>query len=933
MHFSDQTNTTKRALTMKSLPFMDVLKSLWLNLFSRGPRCLFPAAAFFLMVAAGLVLAAPLSVAAAEKPNTLVLPLKINTQTDVPGLTRAVDGALEEALASDPARTQTFTLIPRPEAEKTFDYGAAWPPSHEALLQFGANRAAAATYVAAGSLTRLGESISIDIKVYDLLDPASQTYYYLDGQALDRLGEAVDRIVRDVLAYTGRSYLIASIAPEGNTRIDSGAILRSISSRAGDIYEPGRLRNDIKSVFKMGYFDDVRLRVSDSERGKTVVFAVKEKPLIGQVSISGQDDLKEEDIREVITVTANTILNPQKVREAVDNIKALYKSKGFYNTEVNPQLSSAAEGRVNVEFAIEEGKKVYIKEIRFVGNETFKDSKLQKVMGTKERGWLSWITDTGVLKREILEQDAARITSFYHHHGFIEAAVGKPEVTQEGKWLYITIEISEGKRYRVGKIELTGDIIGSKEELLALLKIRDEEYLSRNILREDILRLNDYYAENGYAFAEAVPAVNTSAEEQRVDITIQINKKDLVHINRITIKGNTRTRDKVIRREIQVKEKGIFNSKALRKSHQRLQRLDFFEDVAITPEATAAKDKMDLKVEVKEKPTGAFSVGAGYSSVDNLLFMAEVSQNNFLGRGQRLALQANISGTSARYNIGFTEPRFYDSRLLVGLDLYNWEREYDTYTRDSTGFAVRLGYPIWEEWHMGFSYGFDDTSLTDVAEDADQSIKESLNVNTSSFVTLSFTRDTRNSLFVTTKGSVNTIRTEYAGGPLGGDSQYTKVEGSSSWFFPGPLIDETAFHFKLAAGQVWENEDDKLPDFEKFYLGGINSIRGFPSRTIAVTPEGATDPDDKIGGTIMWYTNIEYHFPLIKEGGLRGLFFYDAGNVYDDEWDFADIKQSVGTGVRWMSPMGPLRLEWAYVIDPLPDEDSSNWEFSIGGMF
>lgn len=919
---------------MKSLIFTHVLKRQPLRSFIRGSWWPFPAVTVFLLIAATLVFATPLSVAAAENPNTLVLPLKINAETDVPGLTLATDRALENALTADPAHQKTFALIPRPEAENTFDYAAAWPPPQETLQKFGMENAADAKYVTAGSLTMLGSTISIDLKVYDLLDPASQTYYYLDGQTLDNIDQALDTIIREVLAYTGHSYLVASITPEGNSRIDSGAILRNISSRAGDIYEPGRFRNDIKNVFKMGYFDDVRIRVKDTEEGKAVIFAVKEKPLIGQVSFRGQDDLKEEDIKEVITVTPNTILNPKKVREAVDNIKALYKSKGFYNTEVSPQLTYPAEGRVNVEFAIDEGEKVFIKEIRFVGNESFKDSKLQKVMGTKEKGWLSWFTDSGVLKRDILEQDAARITSFYHHHGYIEAAVGKPEVTQEGKWLYVTIEISEGSRYRVGKIELSGDIIGSKEELLQLLKIRNEEYLSRNILREDILKLNDYYAENGYAYAEAVPAVNTSSEERRVDITINILKNNLVHINRVIIKGNTRTRDKVIRRELLIKEKGTFNSKALRQSHQRLQRLDFFEEVAITPEATADRNMMDLVVEVKEKPTGAFSVGAGYSSVDNLLFTAEISQNNFLGRGQRLALQGNISGTSARYNLGFTEPRFYDSQLLVGLDLYNWEREYDTYTRDSSGFAVRLGYPVWEKWKMVFSYGFDDTSLTDITEDADPSIIASANINTTSFVTLSFSRDTRNNLYITTHGSVNSIQTEYAGGPLRGDSQYTKVEGATRWFFPGPFFAETAFHFKLAAGQVWENEADKLPDFEKFYLGGITSIRGFPSRTIAVpTPDPLDDPDNKIGGKIMWFTNIEYHFPLIKDGGLRGLVFYDAGNVYDDEWDFDEIKQSVGTGIRWMSPMGPLRLEWAYVIDPLPEEDSSNWEFSIGGMF
>ncbi|NOQ65810.1 MAG: outer membrane protein assembly factor BamA, partial [Desulfobacterales bacterium] len=448
----------------------------------------------------------------------------------------------------------------------------------------------------------------------------------------------------------------------------------------------------------MGYFDDVRLMVEDTEKGKKIILEVKEKPVIGQVTISGQDELKEDKIREVISVMPNSILNSNRIHEAVENIQALYKSKGFYNTEVTPELAYPKPDRVDVSFVIDEGEKVYIKEIRFAGNESFKDSKLFKVMGTKEKGFLSWFDDSGVLKLEILEQDAARISGFYHHHGYIEAMVGKPEVTQEGKWLYVTIAISEGNRYRVGNIDFDGDLIGGQEELLSLLKIRGEEYLSRNILRQDILNLNDYYAENGYAFAEATPTINTNKEEKIVDINIHISKGDLVYINRVTIKGNTRTRDKVIRRELLVTEQGIFDSKALRQSHQRLQRLDYFEDINITPEPTADKTKMDLSVEVKEKPTGAFSVGAGYSSVDSIMFMAEISQNNFMGRGQRLALAGNISGTSARYNLGFTEPHFYDTQLLLGIDLYNWSREYETYDRDSSGFGLRFGYPVWELW-------------------------------------------------------------------------------------------------------------------------------------------------------------------------------------------------------------------------------------------
>jgi len=919
---------------MNLLLFKRTLAPKHLNPFMSGNYAASKAVCAIAILLTVLLIAAPLSSLAADKPNTLALPIKINTPVDKARLTHTVDTALSEVLAASPALLRTFKLLPRTDAESVFDYSA-WPPSYEVLQKFGMETAPDVSYIAVGSLTRLGENVSIDIKVYDMLDPSSQTFYYMDGQELENVKESLDKIFKDVLSYVGRSFLIASIAPEGNTRIDSGAILRNISSRTGDIYDTEQLRNDMKNVFKMGYFDDVKLKVEDTERGKAVIFEVKEKPVITQVVISGQDELKEDDIREVVSVIPNTILNVQKIREAVDNIKSLYKSKGFYNTEVTPELTYPLADRVTVEFRIEEGEKVFIKDIRFVGNESFKDKELLKVMGTKEKGLLFWFTDSGVLKRDILEQDIARITSFYHHHGYIEATVGKPEITQDGEWLYVTIEISEGNRYKVGTIELTGDIIGNKEELLHLLNIRNEEYLSRNILREDILRLNDYYAENGYAFAEATPTVNTKKEEKLVDMVIDINKGDLVYINRITIKGNTRTRDKVIRRELLIREKGIFDSKALRQSHQRLSRLDFFEDVSITPEPTPDKTKMDLVVEVKEKPTGAFSIGAGYSSVDALMFMAEISQNNFLGRGQRMALSAQVSGTSARYNIGFTEPHFYDSQLLLGIDIYNWAREYDLYTRDSKGFAVRFGYPVWELWDASFSYGYDNTELTDVDyANVAPSIIDSLDINVTSYVSFNLARDTRNSLFVTTKGSFNVLHTKYAGGFLGGDSQFTKVDGFTSWFFPGFFFDETAFHIKLSAGQAWENESGKLPDYEKFYLGGINTIRGFKTRSIAVKEaDPVTGIIYEIGGNIMWFTNLEYHFPLVKAGGLRGLVFYDAGNVYESEWDFNNIKQSVGAGLRWLSPMGPMRLEWGYVIDPEPGEDSSNWEFSMGGTF
>ena len=816
--------------------------------------------------------AAPTQAGHAHNPTALFLPLKINTPIDETNLTKNSDIAVKKAIEANNTRQQAFTMMDREKAGEIFDYQQSWPPSISELQTFASESATRTSYVAAGSITRLGDTVSIDIKVYDLLDPSSPTFYYLDGKNLAELDKSLDTIVGEILAYTGRSFLIASITTQGNARIDSGAILRNIASRTGDLYEAKKLRGDLKNVFKMGYFDDVRLKVTDTEQGKAVIFEVKEKPVISEVTISGQDELKEDAIREVISVIPNTILNPKKIREAVNNIQALYKSKGFYNTQVTPNLSYPKPDRVNIRFAIEEGKKVFIKEIRFAGNTSFKDSKLEKVMGTKEKGWLSWFNDSGVLSQEMLEQDAARITAFYHNNGFIEVKVDKPEIVQEEEWLYITIEISEGQRYKVGKVDLSGDIIGSKDELLALLKVNDKEYLDRSILRKDVLWLNDYYAEQGYAFAEANPTINTNKEEKLVDIIINMNKGDLVYINRITIKGNSRTRDKVIRRELLVREKGVFDSKALRLSHQRLQRLDFFEEVSINPEPTPDKTKMDLVVEVKEKPTGAFSIGAGYSSVDSVMFMGEISQNNLFGRGQRLSLQANLSGSSTRYNINFTEPHLYDTQLMFGFDVYNWERDYDTYTRYSRGAAVRFGYPVWELWKMTCSYGYDNTDLRDVDAFAPQEIIESEHINITSYVSLNLSRDTRNSMFVTTKGSQNVVRSKYAGGPLRGDSEFTKVDGFTSWFFPGFFFDKTAFHFKLSAGQVWENKDDSLADFERFYLGGINTIRGFETRSIGVkTKDEETGVTEIVGGKYMWFTNIEYLFPIVERGGLRGV--------------------------------------------------------------
>ncbi len=871
--------------------------------------------ALFLLV----ILAA--STQAAEQ-NTAFVPFKINAQ-DSKSLALKADQLLQQELDA-----RQFRMMSRQEAEALLDYTGTWPPEQKTLERIAAQTGFA--YVAIGTLTRIGDLLSIDTQVFDMLSPGATHASYRDGFDVTAMETAIRETITDILGYTSRNFIVANVAPAGNVRIDSGAILRKIKTKPGDFYDPARLRADLKAVFSMGYFDNVEIEATDSDKGKEIIFRVKEKPVIRRVIFTGTDEIDENDVRDAAGIMANTILNPARLNEAVQRISELYKSKGYYNTKVTVSTSYPSEDAAQVTFSINEGEEVFIGKIQFKGNSAFDDDELEDVIETGERNWLSWLTETGVLKMELLKQDTARIGAFYSNQGFIDVKVGDPVVEQKDDELIITFFIEEGTRFRVGTVDVRGDLIRSKEELIGLLRIRDEKFLNRQVLRGDNMRLTDLYAEHGYAFAEVRPRVNKAPGSNRVDIVLEIDKGPMVYFNRVEITGNTRTRDNVIRRDLTVTEGGVFDSKALRRSTENLQRLGFFEDVSVTPQPTMKEDQMDVLVSVKEQATGQFSVGAGYSSSDNLMFMAEISENNFLGTGNRLALNANLSSVTSRFNLGFTNPRIFDSHVMAGFDIFNWVREYDDYTRDSNGGAIRFGHRLVERWRINYDYSYTNTTLSDIAENASYIIRESAKINITSAVRVSISRDTRDRMYNATSGSINAFSVKYAGGALGGDAAFTKVEGSTSWFFPLPW--EMVFHVKGAAGQAFENETDKLPVYERFYLGGLNSIRGF--KTAYISPK---DPvtGERIGGDKMWYTNLEVTFPLFEEMGLRGVVFTDFGNVYavEEDWDFSSIKKAAGVGFRWLSPMGPLRLEWGYNLDPDADEESSVWDFSIGGAF
>lgn len=865
----------------------------------------------------------------AQKANTGFLPLNISSAGDPTFLQQEADSKLGAALGS-----RGISFIPRSEALKLADYKGVWPPPTKVMQEIAAKKDL--LNLATGNLTQIGNAISVDIKLFDLLSPGNPTYYYQTANSAGDLQDVFETIATEIEQYLEKDFRIASIAPSGNKRIDSGAILRKITTKAGDAYNPATLRNDLKEIYAMGYFNDVQIDVSDTQAGKKVIFRVVEKPVIKAVIFEGIDELKEEDIKEAANIKEQFILNPFKITAAEEAIRQLYKVKGFYNSKVKSTITYPDDQGAIVQFSIDEGKKIFIKEISVEGNTTFDDDELLDQIETSEKWFLSWLTEGGLLDMNLVRQDAARIVAFYNNEGFLEAKIGEPVIRQEEEWLYVKFVVEEGPRFQVGIIDFTGDLLGSKEELTALLTIKDKKYLSKEAIRKDILSLTDHYAESGFAFANIRPIVKKAAVGNSMDVTFDIRKGNMVYIERITIKGNSRTRDNVIRRELRIAEGGVFDSKAIRESTQALQRLSFFEEVNIIPKPSLNPDRMNVIVEVKEKSTGNFSIGAGFSSVDNLIIMGQISENNFLGRGDTLALSANIGGSSSRYNLAYTNPHLDDSALSWGVDLFSTEREYDDYTKDSKGGGIRIGYPIWGKWQLYGNYSFTDTTLSDVDANASFIIRNSVDINITSALKFSLVRDTRDLRFGATKGSRNVLSIKYAGGPLGGDAQFTKIEGSSGWYFPMPL--KTVFHVKGSIGQVFENDADKLPVYERFYLGGLSSIRGFEFGKVSPTQYNSTNNTiERIGGDKMWYTNTEIIFPLLETQGLKGLVFFDAGQVLNDDEDWGkatdQIKTAAGVGIQWLSPMGPLSVVWGFNLDPLPDEDQSVWDFSVGGTF
>jgi len=442
---------------------------------------------------------------------------------------------------------------------------------------------------------------------------------------------------------------------------------------------------------------------------------------------------------------------------------------------------------------------------------------------------------------------------------------------------------------------------------------------------KDIDFLTQACNDEGYANANVNPQINIRENEQLVDINFQITKGEPVYINHVNIFGNTITRDKVIRRQLEIVEGDLYSSSKLKLSYAKLNRLRYFEEIDFQTEKTPDKNKMDINIRVKEKSTGMFMIGAGYSAVDNAMLMAQITQQNFLGYGQILSFKASFGSSSSDYDISFIEPWLFDIPLWCKADLWNYQREYDSYTLDTKGGGLTLGYPLFEAvvGYIGYKLTSDD--ISDVLSTAPWQIKLQEGELITSALTVSLARDRTNDSIFPSQGTKSSVSITHAGGPLQGDTNYTQYGASAFAYFPLPF--DVVFAAKGRIGYIQAHEGVEIPIYTRYVLGGINSLRGF--RYVGPTNGGTSDV---IGGNTMLIFNFELIFPFIKESGMKIVTFYDAGNSWNNAYYLDDLRQSVGAGIRWYSPLGPLRLEYGRIINGrgLLDESSGRWEFTMG---
>ena len=748
---------------------------------------------------------------------------------------------------------------------------------------------------------------------------------------------------------------VTAIEVAGNKAISTNVIVSKMKTRIGSAYQENIISDDLKRLYLLGFFSDIKIDTQDYKDGLKILISVVERPIIEKISFSGINliTMKDEKLKQQLKSREAQYLDYPALAEDVRILKKMYEKMGYSQADISYKVDTNVQAnKVNIVFTVAEGRKVRIKDILIRGNQSFSGGRILKLLKTKR----AWFFNAGVLKDEVFKEDLERIKSFYQREGFTDVAVAyevKPDA-KKSYLLFITLEITEGKKYLVGSVIVQGNKdVTEKDILKSLSDCIPGKVFSQELMKKDLTSIQGLYFDRGYISAQVLESTLVNTDSGRVDVTYDIMENQVVYVDKIKIRGNIKTKDLVIRREMRIRPGEKFDGEKLRRSKERLANLGFFEEISYDTEETGEPAKKNLMVDVKETKTGAFSFGGGYSTVDQFVGFVEIEQKNFdwrnwpyfTGAGQDMKLRASIGNLSNGFDLSFTEPWMFDYPVTFGFDLYRRMHDRNTdsgygYDETVTGGDLRLGKELSEYLRADLMYRLDQIKIGNPTSDASPDLKAEVGTNVISVISPSLTYDSRDNVFNTRKGDLFTTAFDFAG--LGGDKSYLKFFGRASHYFPMPRGAVLEVRGRLGLAEPYGNTA-KIPIYERFFAGGAYTIRGYEERKV-----GPVDPvsKDPLGGAAMVVGNIEYTYPLFSF--LKVAAFYDVGNVWEKAADIfsskdtsnplntGGFKSGFGLGLRINTPIGPIMLDYGIPMNKTAGENtkkSGRFHFSASHGF
>ncbi|MDW8249151.1 MAG: outer membrane protein assembly factor BamA [Myxococcales bacterium] len=789
-----------------------------------------------------------------------------------------------------------------------------------------------------------------------------------------------------------RGLTIVAIQFLGLRRMVRDDQLARMQERPGQPFSPETLTRDVRELWNTGFFDDIEVDLERTDNGVILRFQVRERPSIKSIDFEGNSEIENDKLSEAIDIKAGTVISYPALRKATQKIRDMYAEKGYFLAEATFEVVPQRDGEVVVRFIVKEHEQVSVRRVTFIGNHSIPEEQLREVLITGNGGFFSFGSG-GPFRQDAFDRDVFILSSLYYDRGFLSVQINAPRImlTPDRSGIELAITINEGPQFRIRSLRIFErdaegkevEPIGGRRHLREMVRARPGDVFNRTELAKDLQDVQTLYRDAGYANVKAEPATDIDQDRNEVDIIVPIQRGPLIHFGRIEIRGNSKTRDKVIRRELEISEGELFSETKLERSRRRVMALGYFERVDISTEQSSGEpDTIHVNIEVGERPTGTFQVGAGFSSIESFIATAQVQQANLFGTGQSLSVQGQVSGLRQLVNIRWFEPYFLDTNFSASVDLFDQLRIFNDFSQSSTGGSLTFGYPLVDPTLRAFvSYNLQqdkvstETTSTFLGTASSVSVFQRLplanlfNYGITSSIRPTLTYDTRDNRLFPTSGVFLSGSVELADSLLGSENEFIRYRTTGRFYYP--VGGNVVLKLNTESGVVTSPNASGVPIFARFFLGGILDVRGYRLRTLGprLPLNAALDPNSRpitnganIGGNLMYYQNLELEFPIVQQVGVRGVIFTDLGNAWNLERlyceaasggnsagsrglyavntpcfsfpsSLANVRTSWGFGLRWFSPLGPLRFEWGFPFKPLPYEETSVFEFTIGNFF